>query len=103
MGAREGGEGRGGLARHYNRELIAERGLDMEAQILEIIRDMLASPYETRLAIKDITSWFIDRHGVDYERKITTKWIGSVIRKKLGLTTERSRDGYLVPVAAKDN
>ena len=32
------------LARKYNRELIAERGMDMEAQILEIIRDMMASP-----------------------------------------------------------
>src|SRR5439155_15777960 len=90
------------LARRYNRELIAERGLDMEAQLLEIIRDMLASPYETRLSVKDITSWFVDRHGMDYERKITTKWIGSVIRKKLGLKTERSRDGYMIPLSEKD-
>lgn len=58
------------LARRYNREVIADRGMDMEAQILEIIRDMLASPYgEQRLPLKDITSWFVDRHGTDYERK----------------------------------
>src|SRR5437667_5649146 len=57
------------LARKYNREMIADRGLDMEAQILEIVRDMLASPFETRLSIKDITSWFMDRHGNDYEKK----------------------------------
>jgi hypothetical protein len=90
------------LARRYNRELIADRGMDTEAQILEIIRDMLASPFDTRLPIKDITSWFTDRHGTDYERKITTKWIGNVIRKKLGLKTERTREGYIVPLAKKD-
>src|SRR5437868_9464951 len=28
------------LARRYNRELIVERGMDMEAQILEIIREL---------------------------------------------------------------
>src|SRR5437867_6979132 len=33
------------LAKRYNREMIADRGMDMEAQILEIIRDMLSSPY----------------------------------------------------------
>jgi hypothetical protein len=84
------------LARRYNRELVAERGMDMEAQILEIIRDMLASPFGVRLSIKDITSWFIDRHGMDHERKVTTKWIGGVIRKRLGLQTQRSSEGYLI-------
>jgi hypothetical protein len=89
------------LARRYNRELIAERGLDTEAQVLEIIRDMLASPFETRLSVKDIMSWFVDRCGADYERKITTKWIGWIIRKRLGLKTERGRDGYIISVAEK--
>src|SRR5258707_262170 len=52
--------------------ILADRGMDMEAQILEIIRDMLSSPYsEQRLPLKDITSWFVDRHGMDYERKVT--------------------------------
>src|SRR5499433_396499 len=55
------------LAKRYNREMIADRGMDMEAQILEIIRDMLSSPYgSSRLPLKDITSWFVDRHGMDY-------------------------------------
>src|SRR5262249_26918021 len=31
------------LARRYNRELVAERGMDAEAHLLEIIRDMLAA------------------------------------------------------------
>src|SRR5438093_2798033 len=40
------------LARRYNKEMIADRGMDMEAQILEIIRDLLCSPYgESRLSL----------------------------------------------------
>jgi hypothetical protein len=86
------------LARRYNREMIADRGMDMEAQILEIVRNMLSSPYgESRLPLKDITSWFVDRHGIDYERKVTSKWIGNIIRKKLNLKTQRTRDGYVIP------
>ena len=85
------------LARRYNREMIADRGTEMEAQILEIVRDILDSPYPVRLTVKDIPSWFADRHGSDYEKKITSKWIGSVIRKKLNLKTQKTRDGYIIP------
>jgi hypothetical protein len=70
--------------------------------VLEIIRDTFGLAYETRLSIKDITSWFIDRHGNDYEKKITSKWIGWLIRKKLGLKTERNREEYLISLAEKD-
>lgn len=84
------------LARRYNRELISERGMDMAAHVLEIIRDSLASDGK-RLSIKEITRWFEDRHGEDYERKITTKWIGAVIRKKLYLKTQKSHGVYVIP------
>src|SRR5262249_222037 len=90
------------LAKRYNRKMIADRGMDIEAQILEIIRDMLSSPYEAqRLPVKDITSWFIDRHGMDYERKITRKWIGTVIGKRLNLKTQKSHGAYVIPLTEK--
>jgi hypothetical protein len=85
------------LAKRYNREMIADRGTEMEAQILEVVRDLLASPYAVRFTVKDIASWFSDRHGSDYEKKVTSKWIGSVIRKKLNLKTQKTRDGYIIP------
>jgi hypothetical protein len=85
------------LARRYNREMIADRGTEMEAQILEVVRDISDSPYPVRLTVKDIASWFADRHGSDYEKKVTSKWIGSVIRKKLNLKTQKTRDGYIIP------
>src|SRR5437667_3699163 len=89
------------LARKYNREMIADRGMETEAQILEIIRDMLHSPFETRLSMTDITSWMMDRHSMDYERKITSKWIGNIVRKKLNLRLQKS-DGLLsIPLSEK--
>ncbi len=84
------------LARRYNAEMTIERGMDMEAQILEVIRSLLESPYEARLSIKEITSLFIDRYGPDYERRITPKWIGFVIRKKLKLNTHKSEGVYVI-------
>ena len=89
------------LARKYNREMIAERGTETEAQVLEIIYDMVNAPFSTPLSIKDITSWFIDRHAMDYERKVTGKWIGTIVRKRLSLKTERRGGQYIISESQK--
>ena len=89
------------LVRRYNREMIADRGMDMEAQILEVIRDLLASPYPGQVSVKEITSWFVDRHGEEYERKVTAKWIGGIIRKKLQLKTQKSHGVFVIPLTEK--
>lgn len=82
------------LARRYHGEMIAERGMDLEAQILEVIRDLRAA--ERALSVKDIRSWLSDRHSDEYERKITTRWVGSIIRKKLQLRPVRASAGYVI-------
>jgi len=85
------------VARQYSREIVAERGMDMEAQILEIIRGMADSPDKTSLSIKEITSRFIERHEGDYDRKITAKWIGTIVRRRLNLRPQKSHGVYVIP------
>jgi hypothetical protein len=55
------------LARRYHGEMVNERGMD------------------------------VDRHGDEYERKLTTKWIGNVIRRKRQLRPVRASSGYVIP------
>lgn len=86
------------LARRMNREAITERGLDTEAQLLEVIRDSWAEGTGPGVAIKDVTRWFADRFGEDYTRKVTPKWIGGVIRKKLRLKTQKSNGNFVIPL-----
>ena len=87
------------LARRMNRELIADRGLDMQALVLEVIRDLLPT-WPERVPVKEIADWFKDRHGDDYER-ITPKTIGTVIRKKLLLKTQKSDGVYVIPLSER--
>jgi hypothetical protein len=75
--------------------MVNERGMDLEAQVLECIRDLREAGRP--LAIKDITDWLVDQHGDEYERKLTAKWIGNVIRCKLQLRPVRASAGYIVP------
>jgi hypothetical protein len=85
------------LARRYNRELVVDRGMDAEAHLLEIIRDMLASDDRAALSVKEITSWFVERHGAEYDRKITPKWVGGLIRRRLGLKTHKTNGVFAIP------
>jgi hypothetical protein len=84
------------LARRYNAEMISDRGMDTEAQLLEVIREVLASG-EPSPSINAITSWFMDRHGENFDRKITPKWVGGIIRKKLNLKTQKSHGVFVIP------
>jgi hypothetical protein len=85
------------MAKIYDRQMVADRGMDSEAQVLEIIKDLAASPYQSKLSIKEITSRFIEQHGEDYERKATTKWIGGLIRRRLNLKPQKSHGVFVIP------
>jgi hypothetical protein len=84
------------LLRDYHRELVADRGMDIEAQVLEVIQELRHEGYGSGISVKEITAHFIERHGDDFERKVTPHWIGQIIRRKLQLKTERRREGYVI-------
>ena len=85
------------LALEYNRDLVVERGMDLEGLVLEAIWTIRESSSPEGLSIGAIAELMADRHGDDFDRKLTPRWIGQIVRHKLGLKTERTRDGYVVP------
>lgn len=85
------------IARDYHAERVADRGMDIEAQVLEVIRDLADDPDTMKLSIKEITAQFTNRFGGEYARTITTKWIGTVIRRKLHLTAQKSNGVFVIP------
>ena len=88
------------IARQHSREIVADRGMDPEAEVLEIISEMLDSS-DREISIKNIASRFAEKHGEDFVRKITPHWIGRIVRKKLSIRTQKQRDGYLIDISEK--
>jgi hypothetical protein len=78
------------LVKKYNEELVEERSEGAEAQVLMVIRDLVGRGPDVRLAIQDIAREFIVRHGDEYERRVTPRWVGSLVRRRLGLRPSRS-------------
>jgi len=82
------------VAHEYNRQLLSDKGMESEGQLLEVIAERCG--LDETVSIKEITHHFIERFGNEYEYKITPKWIGGLIRKKLHLRTERRKEGYMI-------
>src|SRR5882724_972444 len=70
----------------------------VQEKILEVIRD-LKDKTEGGLSLKDIASWFSDRYGGEYERKVTPRWIGSILRRRLHLKPEKSHGNFVIPIS----
>ncbi|WP_166301797.1 hypothetical protein [Bradyrhizobium sp. 2S1] len=78
--------------------IVAERGLLMEAQVLEILAELMITTDRPIVPVADVTMGLIERYGAEYERSITNRWIGSILRKKLNLQTYKSHGVYVVPM-----
>jgi hypothetical protein len=80
----------------FNEELTDERSESAEARTLVVIRDLVARGPDERLAVADITKEFIERYGTDYERRVTPRWIGSILRRRLGLRPSRTTGTFIL-------
>lgn len=84
------------LVRGYNHDIVTERGMAIEGQLLAVIKHLLDNG-DCRLSVKAITDAFVSRHGEEYERRVTTKYVGYIIRYRLHLKTHKSHGVYVIP------
>lgn len=88
--------------RSLEHELYAERSASAEAGVLEVLAELFAAdPDAPTIAVSDITTAFVARFGADYERPISNRFIGGVLRKRLRLVTYKSHGVYVVPASEK--
>ena len=89
------------VALNAQANIVAERGLLAEAQVLEILADLMAGTDRSVITVGDVTAGLIERYGVEYERPITNRWVGGILRKRLNLQTYKSHGIYVVPMSER--
>lgn len=90
-----------GIARQANEALRTERSLDVEAQVLQVVRELFADGSVRAISMKAIAEAFAARHGHD-ERRITGRWVGAVVRRRLGLRTVKREGVFVIPATEAD-
>lgn len=85
----------------FDQELYAERSASAEAGVLEILAELLKQPERPNIPVFEVTAAFIARFGQEYERPITNRFVGGILRKRLRLLTYKSHGVYVIPAAEK--
>jgi len=80
----------------YNEELADERSESAEARTLVVLRDLVARGPNERLAVSNITNEFLARYGTEYEKRVTPRWVGSILRRRLGLRPSRTTGTFIL-------
>lgn len=84
-------------AGQLEQHLYQNRSTSMEAGVLEILTELFKEEGRSHVSIAETTKLFSERFGADYERPITNKMIGNVVRKRLHLTVYKSHGNYVIP------
>ena len=85
----------------FDHELYAERSASTEAGVLEVLAEVLSEPGRGNIPVSEVTAAFVGRFGQDYERPITNRFVGGILRKRLRLSTYKSHGVYVVPATEK--
>jgi hypothetical protein len=78
--------------------VVADRGLLVEAQVLEIVAELMAASQRPVVPVADVVAGLVERYGEEYDRPITNRWIGSILRKRLNIRTYKTHGVYVVPM-----
>jgi hypothetical protein len=87
-------------AKALQADIVSERGGSTEGQILSVVAKLLVDSPEKSVALSEIAATFTAKYGSEYERLITNRWIGSVLRR-LGIALYKS-NGVFVLLPGQD-
>lgn len=81
------------FVKEYNDQLITDRGMSLESEILEALFNCFYAGY-SEPTIKQISDTY--NAGLDQKEKLNPRKIGGILNKQLKLKSRRTRDGYII-------
>ena len=85
-------------AHSLDTQVKAERADNAEALLLEAVHHLMNDAAAETISIQAITRLMIERHVTEFERPITNRYVGSLLRTRLHLPTYKRQGVYVVPL-----
>ena len=79
-------------------ELRFDRSLRPEALVLKVICELTETATRSSVALAEVTSKVIEKHSKDFDRYVTPRYVGELIRKRLRIATYKSHGVYVIPL-----
>ena len=84
-----------------NERTIADRRAAPEAGVVAALAAAFAASNKHHVLLGAVTDRFNDAHEAAYGHPMTHKWVGYMLRVRLGIATHRSGGVYVVPASEK--
>eukprot|EP00752_Nemacystus_decipiens_P001115 g1115.t1 len=78
-------------------ERTVARSASPEGHVVAVLLDLLRADRTDPITIAEVAERVFLAYGAEYERPITNRWIGGIIREKLRLATYKTGGVYVVP------
>ena len=85
-------------ATELDQALKNERAATPEAKLLEVLATCLRDTNDLAMPLSVITQEFTIQFGFDFERPVTARYLGSLLRNRLHLVSYKTGGVYVVPV-----
>ncbi len=89
------------FAQAQHKQNKVDAGHDIEVHMLLVIKEIQEKMKEP-ISISEITKLFIKNYEMEYDRKISHRFIGGIVRKKLRLRTRKCNGKYIISENQKD-
>jgi len=86
------------VVRQTHADTLAERASSPAGQLIALLVELASKDERKTMPIGELTAAFIERYGGDYERPITNRYVGSLLRRALNIRTFKSHGNYQVPL-----
>jgi hypothetical protein len=89
------------IAANTQTELVAAQGMSPEAQVLECIVGFLGDTSRSTISVANIAEAMRQRFANEYDRAITNRWVGGILRRRLNIRPYKSHGIYVVFVSER--
>jgi hypothetical protein len=84
------------IVRQTHADTLAERAASPAGHLIALLLDVASKDERSSIPITELTRAFIERHGSEYERPVTTRYIGALLRRALEIRPYQRHGVYQV-------
>lgn len=88
-------------AQELEQDMQAEKSIAPEGELLAVLSALMEGGKGASIPLREITDRFIEEYGSDYDRPITPRYVGYLLRKRLRVATHKSHGVYSVSLSEK--
>lgn len=90
-------------ALRLQRDLHNKRSAAPEAQLLEVLIALQEDATRDHLTVTAVATEFAKKHGAEYDRPITPRYVGHLLRNRLRLVTYKRHGTFVIPLVQRED